>query len=202
MTELERLLKETEDKYNFIENIKTRLPFDDSKRLIVYSTNSVHYDLIDYDKETSISLMFDIESEFTANKDNYIIEFSGRETIQTMHPAKVTIINPPIATIYSLFYIELSYYSENLRIVIKINIERFDSMIKKSTRKISTSERHYFPHTTFKKLKEMDVKCYKLNTSNYPELKVINWYGGNKTVYADTEEGKKEFENLLLFNIY
>jgi len=202
MTDLEKLLKETEDKYNFIENIKLKLPFDDEKRLIVYSTDSVHYDLIDYDKEKSINLLFDIENAFPANKDNYIIEFSGRETIGTMHPVQIKIHNVPVEHKYNPFYVELSYYSEDLKVVIKLNINRFDKFLKETTRKISVHEHHYFPHISVSKLRKLTVKAYELNKLFYPNLKSINWIGGDKTIYADNLLGKKEFEDLLLFNIY
>lgn len=92
-------------------------------------------------------------------------------------PFSVKIDNPPVINSSQKFQIELDYMSGKVSVQIELPIDLFADFVTRGERSITDSEYHYFIGYDYNKLRAIKVMCYKFNSD-----KVINWYGGDKTL--------------------
>ena len=129
---------------------------------------------------------FDLENEgdfkhvfniFKPTNKEVVIGYAGKDSTVLKTPYRIDLENPPQTSRYSRFEMKIDYVSNDINLRIKIPIELVKDFVMRSSRKITSSEYHYFTGVSQSELYRMDVMSYTYNTNDY-----IGWYGGNKTL--------------------
>lgn len=106
-------------------------------------------------------------------------------------PFHVKLDNPCSPSIHHSFQLELSYESNKVDVQIELSIDLFMDFVNCGERNITDSEYHYFTGVDYGRLRSMKVMCY-----NFKADKVINWYGGDKSL-LDEQEIQKIIDSLM-----
>ncbi len=131
-------------------------------------------------RDSSVTFKADNKQEVTAilktfkptNRETVIKTATSEETLKT--PYQIKLENPCQITQFTRFEMYISYVSNDIGIWIKLPVEIIKDFVYQRTRKITSSEHHYFTNTSG--LHQKKVACYIFKNSN-----VIKWYGGSQT---------------------